>query len=179
MLEITILLGTDIEWATGSTGGAAIADPPVLASGAAADDEDASDSQDSDAQVPGGSPAAGADPNDGGDAGRGAAADDDGGGGGGTAADDGGVEIDTDGVVLDMGDFTTKWITTRSSSRQTPCSASDRFGPTLRWQSSCGTTLPSVKSTPVRGMASPRRGRPPFTTTFALVTWISGWNGTW
>jgi hypothetical protein len=31
MLEITILLGTDIEWAMGSTGGAAAADPPVLA----------------------------------------------------------------------------------------------------------------------------------------------------
>ena len=49
MLEITILLGTDIEWATGSTGGAAVADPPVLAPGAAADDGDASMSEDSDA----------------------------------------------------------------------------------------------------------------------------------
>ena len=131
MLEITILLGCDIEWATGSTGGAAITDPPVLASGAAADDGDASDSQDSDAQVPAGSPAAGADPKDscdaadeggtgrggaaadnGGDAGGrggrgGAAADRGGDAGGGAAALDGDVDIDTDRVVLDMGDFTT------------------------------------------------------------------------
>jgi hypothetical protein len=48
MLEITILLGTDIEWATGSTGGAAVADPPVLAPCAATDDGDASMSEDSD-----------------------------------------------------------------------------------------------------------------------------------
>ncbi len=31
-----------------------------------------------------------------------------------------------------------------------------------------------VKSTPVRGMASPRRGRPPFNKTFRLVPWRSG-----
>jgi hypothetical protein len=33
MLEITILLVTDIEWATGSTGSAAVVDPPILAAG--------------------------------------------------------------------------------------------------------------------------------------------------
>jgi hypothetical protein len=51
MLEITILLGTDFEWATGSTCLAAVADPPVLApqAVAAADDGDASISEDSDA----------------------------------------------------------------------------------------------------------------------------------
>jgi hypothetical protein len=48
-LEITILLGTDIEWATGSSGGAAVVDPPVLAPGAASDDGDASISENSDA----------------------------------------------------------------------------------------------------------------------------------
>ena len=42
ILEISILLGTDIEWATGSTSGAASADPPVLDTGAAADDGDGS-----------------------------------------------------------------------------------------------------------------------------------------
>ena len=41
LLEIAILLGCDLEWATGSSVGAAVADPPVLAAGAAADDDDA------------------------------------------------------------------------------------------------------------------------------------------
>lgn len=48
MLEITILLGTDIQWATGSSGGAAIADPPVLPAAAADADGDGSISADSD-----------------------------------------------------------------------------------------------------------------------------------
>ena len=81
ILEITILLGTDIEWAKGSTGGAAIADPPVLAAGAAADDDDGSISADSDAQV---------DPDDDSDAGRGAPADDASDTGRGAAADNAG-----------------------------------------------------------------------------------------
>ena len=50
MLEIAILLGCDLEWATGSSvGAAAVADPPVLAAGESADDDDASNSEDGDA----------------------------------------------------------------------------------------------------------------------------------
>ena len=49
LLEIAILLGCDLEWATGSSVGAAVADPPVLAAGAAAADDDASNSDESDA----------------------------------------------------------------------------------------------------------------------------------
>ena len=52
MLEISILLGTDVEWATGSTGGAANVDPPVLDTGAAADDRDGSISPVSDPASP-------------------------------------------------------------------------------------------------------------------------------
>ena len=45
MLEIAILLGCDLEWATGSSvGTAAVAGPPVLAAGDSADDNDASNS---------------------------------------------------------------------------------------------------------------------------------------
>ena len=52
ILEISILLGTDIEWATGSTGGSDGADPPVLDTGAAADDGDGSISPVSDPASP-------------------------------------------------------------------------------------------------------------------------------
>ena len=106
MLEITILLGTDIEWATGSSVGAAVADPPVLAPGAAADDDDASNSEESDApgrakhgaaaRAPApAEPNAGDDTND-----AGGGADACGGGGADAAAEDG------DRIVLDVGDFT-------------------------------------------------------------------------
>jgi hypothetical protein len=57
MLEISILLGTDVEWATGSTGGAANVDPPVLDTGAAADDRDGSISPVSDPASPTAAPA--------------------------------------------------------------------------------------------------------------------------
>ncbi len=103
MLEITILLGPDIEWATGSTGSAAVADPPVLAPGAAADDGNASISEDSDS--PGrairNTAATAQDPTI-------ANADDDtcdtGGGAGAPAAP--AAAEDADCNVLDMGDFT-------------------------------------------------------------------------
>jgi hypothetical protein len=100
MLEISVLLGADIEWAMGSSlaGGAAVAGPPVLAAGAAADDDDASISGESDA--PGrairdaAAPApAPANPNAGDDT-------NDACGGADAAAEDG------DRIVLDVGDFT-------------------------------------------------------------------------
>jgi hypothetical protein len=111
MLEITILLGTDIEWATGSTCSAAVADPPVLAPGAAADDGDASISEDSNAPgrairdatatVPAPAIANADDVTD--NAGGGAAAA--GGGDAGAPAAPAAAE-DADSNVLDMGDFT-------------------------------------------------------------------------
>ena len=52
LLEIAILLGCDLEWAKGTTVDAAVADPPVLPAAGAADDDDASHSEASDA--PGG-----------------------------------------------------------------------------------------------------------------------------
>ena len=73
----------------------------------------------------------------------GGGADAGGGGGGGADAGSGGGADGAaeDGIVLDVADLTSwqpthgsTWITTRSSSRLTPCSASARFGPTLRWQ---------------------------------------------
>jgi hypothetical protein len=121
MLEITILLGTDIEWATGSSGGAAVADPPVLAPGAAADDGELSSmSDDSDGRAIAAAPApapamanaddAAAGGADADNAGGGAAAAGDaaaaGGGGAGAPAAPAAAE-DADRNVLDMGDFTT------------------------------------------------------------------------
>ena len=113
LLEIAILLGgCDLEWATGSSVGAAVADPPVLAAGSAADDDDASNSDESDApdrakhgaaaRAPApAEPNAGDNTNDGGggaDAGGGGSADAGGGGGADAAAED--------GIVLDVADFT-------------------------------------------------------------------------
>ncbi len=98
MLEIAILLGSDIEWATGSSCGAAVADPPVLSACAAADNDDASISEESDAPGRAISAAAApapapANPNAGDDT-------NDAGGGADAAAEDG------DRIVLDVGDFT-------------------------------------------------------------------------
>ena len=128
MLEIAILMGCDLEWASGGSVGAALADPPVLAAGAAADDDDASHSEGSD--VPGraehGARApAPAEPNDGddtndaggsgadaggsgADAGGGGGADAGGGGGGADAGVGGGaVAAAEGGIVLDLDQFTT------------------------------------------------------------------------
>jgi hypothetical protein len=109
MLELIILLGTDIESATGSTGGAAVADPSVLAPGAADDDGDASISEDSDATgrairdaaVTAPAPAIVNAYDDTDDTGGGADA-----GGAGAPAAPAAAE-DADRNVLDMGDFTT------------------------------------------------------------------------
>jgi hypothetical protein len=113
MLEITILLGTDIEWATGSTGCATVADPPVLAPAAAADDGDASISEDSDAPgrairnaaAKASAPAIANADDDTDFAGGGADAAAGGGGAGAPAAPN--AAEDADRNVLDMGDFMT------------------------------------------------------------------------
>lgn len=105
LLEIAILLGCDLEWATGSSVGAAVADPPVLAAGAAADDDDASNSDESDApgRAKHGAAArapAPAEPNAGDDT-------NDAGGGGADAGGGGGADAAAeDGIVLDVADFT-------------------------------------------------------------------------
>jgi hypothetical protein len=121
MLEITILLGADIEWATGSSavagssGSAAVADPPVLAPSAAAADDNTSISEDGDAPVnaihnaaaPAPAPAivnADDDTND--DGGRADAAGDEAAGGG---ADAPAAPVAAEGAdrnVLDVGEFT-------------------------------------------------------------------------
>jgi hypothetical protein len=118
LLEIAILLGCDLEWAKGTTVEAAVADPPVLPASGAADDDDASHSEASDA--PGGvqhgarapapaesnagdgarapAPAESSTGDDANDGGAHAGDDTDNAGGGGPAAAE-------DGNILDVGDF--------------------------------------------------------------------------
>jgi hypothetical protein len=118
LLEIAILLGCDLEWAKGTTVEAAVADPPVLPASGAADDDDASHSEASDA--PGGvqhgarapapaesnagdgarapAPAESSTGDDTNDGGAHAGDDTDNAGGGGPAAAE-------DGNILDVGDF--------------------------------------------------------------------------
>ena len=178
LLEIAILLGCDLEWATGSSVGAAVADPPVLAAGAAADDDDASNSDESDApgRAKHGAAArapAPAEPNAGDDT-------NDAGGGGADAGGGGGADAAAeDGIVLDVADFTSwqpdTWQYVDYDKIQFPtdpmlsiCSVRSYFAVAMI------LFYDLRESTPVRGMASPRRGRPPFTKTFRLEPWRSG-----